>query len=56
MATNRKKRGGFINMKADIRKSGDCKKLSGLNCSPTCSGGYQFTMDGEELKKRNKLF
>ena len=45
------------NMKADIRKSGDCKKLNGLNCSPTCSGGYEFTMDGVELKKcKNMAF
>ena len=44
-------------MKADIRKSGDCKKLNGLNCSPTCSGGYTFTMDGVEFKKcKNMAF
>ena len=45
------------NMKADIKKAGDCKKLNGLTCSPTCSGGYSFTMDGEELKKcKNMAF
>ena len=45
------------NMKADIKKSGDCKKLNGLNCSPTCSGGYEFTMDGQEFKKcKNMAF
>ena len=45
------------NMKADIKKSGDCKKLSGMNCSPTCSGGYEFTMDGEVFKKcKNMAF
>lgn len=45
------------NMKADIKKSGDCKKLNGLNCSPTCTGGYEFTMDGEKLKKcKNMAF
>ena len=45
------------NMKADIRKAGDCKKLNGLNCSPTCSGGYAFTMDGEEFQKcKNMAF
>ena len=45
------------NMKADINKAGDCKKLNGLTCSPTCSGGYSFTMDGEELKKcKNMAF
>lgn len=44
-------------MKADIKKSGDCKKLNGLNCSPTCSGGYEFTMDGEKFKKcKNMAF
>jgi hypothetical protein len=26
------------NMKKDIMKAGDCKKLSGLNCSPACAG------------------
>ena len=45
------------NMKSDIKKSGDCKKLNGLNCSSTCSGGYKFTMDGEEFKKcKNMAF
>ena len=39
------------NMKADIKKSGECKKLNDLNCSSTCSGGYESTMDGEEFKK-----
>lgn len=38
-------------MKADIIKAGDCKKLGGLNCTPTCSGGYSFFMDGIEYKK-----
>lgn len=38
-------------MKTDVKKAGDCKKLNGMTCSPTCSGGYSFTMDGEELKK-----
>ena len=45
------------NMKNDIRKAGDCKKLCGLNCSPTCPGGYSFSMDGEEYKKcKNMAF
>ena len=45
------------NMKADIRKAGNCKKLTGLKCSPTCKGGYTFTMDGEEFKKcKNMAF
>lgn len=43
------------NMKADIRKSGNCKKLNGLNCSPTCSGGYAFTMDGEEIISKTTM-
>ncbi len=41
------------NMKKDIVKAGDCKKLNGLKCSPTCGGGYSFTIDGVQYKKRN---
>lgn len=45
------------NMKSDIKKSGDCKKLSGLKCSLTCTGGYTFFMDGAEYKKcKNMAF
>lgn len=45
------------NMKSDIKKSGDCKKLSGLKCSPTCTGGYTFIMDDVEYKKcKNMAF
>lgn len=45
------------NMKKDIRKGGDCKKLNSLNCSPTCPGGYLFSMDGEEYRKcKNSAF
>ena len=45
------------NMKADIKKSGDCKKLNGLKCSPTCTGGYTFIMDDVEYKKcKNMAF
>ena len=45
------------NMKADIIKAGDCKKLNGLDCSPTCTGGYTFIMDGVEYKKcKNMAF
>ena len=45
------------NMKNDIRKAGDCKKLCGLKCSPTCPGGYSFSMDGGEYKKcKNMAF
>ena len=45
------------NMKADIKKGVDCKKLTGLTCSPTCSAGYIFVMDGIEYKKcKNSAF
>lgn len=44
-------------MKSDIRKAGDCKKLTGFTCTPTCSAGYTFVMDGEEYRKcRNMAF
>lgn len=44
-------------MKKEIRKACDCKKLIGGICSPTCPAGYIFTMDGEEYKKcRNMAF
>ena len=38
-------------MKKEIIKSGDCKKLVGGTCSPRCSAGYTFIMDGVEYKK-----
>ncbi len=38
-------------MKKGIIKAGDCKKLVGGTCSPTCPGGYTFTMDKVEYKK-----
>ena len=38
-------------MKAELKKANDCKKLNGLNCTPTCQGGYTYTLDGEVLKK-----
>ena len=45
------------NMKKDIIKAGDCKKLNGLNCSPTCTGGYSFPLDGTIYKKcKNMAF
>ena len=45
------------NMKKDIIKAGDCKKLNGLNCTPTCNGGYSFQMDGSIYKKcKNMAF
>lgn len=44
-------------MKMEIIKAGDCKKLNGLKCSPTCDGGYDFFMDGVEYKKcKNTAF
>ena len=44
-------------MKADIKKAGDCKKLTGLTCTPTCTAGYTFVMDGEEYRKcKNMAF
>lgn len=45
------------NMKSDVKKAGDCKKLTGFTCSPTCPGGYRFVMDGVEYKKcKNTAF
>lgn len=38
-------------LKKDIIKATDCKKLNGMECSPNCSGGYMFEMDGELYKK-----
>lgn len=38
-------------MKKEIIKAGDCKKLTGATCSPTCPAGYTFVMDGTENKK-----
>lgn len=38
-------------MKKEIIKGSECKKLIGGTCSPTCPGGYNFTMDGVEYKK-----
>lgn len=45
-------------MKKDIVKAGICKKISGISeCSPTCTGGYEFAMDGEPYKKcKNMAF
>ena len=45
------------NMKKDIVNAGECKKLNGLKCSPTCTGGYSFQMDGASYKKcKNMAF
>lgn len=44
-------------MKSDIIKAGECKKLIGLNCTPTCTAGYSFVMDGTEYRKcKNSAF
>ena len=44
-------------MKSDIKKAGDCKKLTGFTCTPTCTAGYTFVMDGEEYRKcKNMAF
>ena len=37
-------------MKAELKKATDCKKLNGLTCTPTCPGGYTYTLNGELLK------
>ena len=45
------------NMKSDIKRAGDCKKLTGLACTPTCTAGYTFVMDGGEYRKcKNMAF
>lgn len=45
------------NMKSDIKKAGDCKKLTGFTCTPTCTAGYTFVMDSQEYRKcRNMAF
>lgn len=45
-------------MKKDIQKGGDCKRLNGISvCSPTCTAGYDFMMDGTNYKKcKNSAF
>lgn len=45
-------------MKKAIKKGGDCKRLTGVStCSPTCTAGYEFCMDGESYQKcRNSAF
>lgn len=42
-------------MKSDIRKAGDCKKLTGFTCTPTCTAGYIFVMDGQEYRKCKRM-
>lgn len=44
-------------MKADMKKAGDCKKLTGRTCTPTCPAGYTFLLDGAEYRKcKNTAF
>lgn len=45
-------------MKKNVIKAGDCKRLTGVSeCSPTCTAGYDFMMDGENYKKcKNAAF
>ncbi|MBE5851800.1 MAG: hypothetical protein E7299_02420 [Lachnospiraceae bacterium] len=45
-------------MKQSVIKAGDCKKLTGVSeCSPTCTAGYDFVMDGVNYKKcKNSAF
>ncbi|MGN0280194.1 MAG: hypothetical protein ACI4C4_12660 [Lachnospiraceae bacterium] len=45
-------------MKKDVIKAGDCKRLTGISeCSPTCTAGYDFMMDGVNYKKcKNSAF
>lgn len=45
-------------MKNSIIKGGDCKRLTGVSqCSPTCTAGYDFIMDGVNYKKcKNSAF
>ena len=45
-------------MKKSVIKAGDCKRLTGISeCSPTCTAGYDFIMDGVNYKKcKNSCF
>lgn len=44
-------------VKNKTKKSSDCRKLTGTGDDPKCSGGYEFTMDGEVYQKcRNNAF
>ena len=45
-------------MKKGVMKAGDCKRLNGVSeCSPTCTAGYDFMMDGVNYKKcKNSAF
>lgn len=45
-------------MKKDMLKAGDCKRLNGISeCSPTCTAGYDYMLDGANYKKcKNSAF
>ncbi len=45
-------------MKKSMIKAGDCKRLNGISeCSPTCTAGYDYSMDGVNYKKcKNSAF
>lgn len=45
-------------IKKNVIKAGDCKRLTGISeCSPTCTAGYDFMMDGVNYKKcKNSSF
>lgn len=47
-----------VEMKKSMIKAGDCKRLNGTSeCSPTCSAGYDYIMDGINYKKcKNSAF
>ena len=39
-------------MKKEMIKALDCKRLNGISeCSPTCTAGYDYRMDGVNYKK-----
>lgn len=44
-------------VKNRTKKASDCRKLTGAGDDPKCSGGYEFTLDGEVYQKcRNNAF
>ena len=45
-------------MKKNVIKANDCKRLTGVSeCSPTCTAGYSFMMDGVNYQKcKNSAF
>ena len=57
MAAAIKGSGRKINREKAFHKAGDCKKLTGFTCTPTCTAGYTFFMDGKEYRKcKNTAF